>query len=51
VGWWSVEGTDQANLKHIDLREPFVHEAQTRSNKVLQLEPVDRADDLNVADP
>ena len=33
-------GSDRA--KHIDLREHFVHEAQ--SNKVLQLEPVDSAD-------
>ena len=40
----AVGGTDRA--KHIDLREHFVHEAQ--SNKVLQLEPVDSAD--NVAD-
>ena len=37
-------GSDRA--KHIDLREHFVHEAQ--SNKVLQLEPVDSAD--NAAD-
>ena len=40
----AVGGTDRA--KHIDLREHFVHEAQ--SNKVLQLVPVDSAD--NVAD-
>ncbi len=40
----AVGGTDRA--KHIDLREHFVHEAQ--SNKVLQLEPVNGAD--NVAD-
>ena len=39
-----VGGSDRA--KHIDLREHFVHEAQ--SNKVLQLEPVDSAD--NAAD-
>ena len=45
--WWAggaVGGTDRA--KHIDLREHFVHEAQ--SNKILQLQPVDSAD--NVAD-
>ncbi len=36
----AVGGSDHA--KHIDLREHFVHEAQ--SNKVLQLEPVDSAD-------
>jgi hypothetical protein len=36
----AVEGTDRA--KHIDLREHFVHEAQ--SNNVLQLEPVNSAD-------
>jgi superfamily II DNA/RNA helicase len=40
----AVGGTDRA--KHIDLREHFVHEAQ--SNKVLQLEPVNSAD--HVAD-
>jgi hypothetical protein len=40
----AVGGADRA--KHIDLREHFVHEAQ--SNKILQLEPVDSAD--NVAD-
>ncbi len=40
----AVGGTDRA--KHIDLREHFVHEAH--SNKVLQLMPVDSAD--NVAD-
>jgi hypothetical protein len=44
VGWWCYRGTDKA--KHIDLREHFVHENQ--SNKVLQLVPVDSAD--NVAD-
>jgi hypothetical protein len=39
---------NSGQMKHIDLREPFVHEAQ--SNKVLQPEPVDSADNLNVAD-
>jgi hypothetical protein len=40
----AIGGTDRA--KHIDLREHFVHKAQ--SNKVLQLVPVVSAD--NVAD-
>ena len=43
----AVGGTDQANsAKHIDVqREYFVHEAQ--SNKVLQLEPVNSADNVS----
>ncbi len=42
----AVGGRDRA--KHIDPRERFVHELVGQSNKVLQLELVDSAD--NVAD-